>query len=98
MFYYNGGLLGINIYKLCKLLNLESIQVYGKTVDLGSKIYQKPQKTIDAVETAGYVTYANIGKENSQTLHMMYCLALKQEVVVHTTHSVYSNKILVHSR
>ena len=42
IFYYNGGLLGITIYKVCKLLSLESIQVYGKTIDLGSKILQKP--------------------------------------------------------
>ena len=42
MFYYNGGLLVITTYKVCILLSLESIQVYGKTIDLGSKILQKP--------------------------------------------------------
>ena len=49
LFQYNGGLLGMNLYTL---LSLESIPVYGNTVDLGQKCINKLHKTIDALKTA----------------------------------------------
>ena len=41
MFYDNGGMLGINVYRINKLLSLKSIPVYGSAVHLGQKCMNK---------------------------------------------------------
>ena len=51
LFHYNGGLLGVNLYKINKLLSLESIPVYGNALDFGLKFINKLHKIIDALET-----------------------------------------------